>query len=61
MDTNQTLFSAGLSIGTYILYKIAQRYYITSGCHNSTIEIVIGKKEAEKEHELKEKEKEAVV
>jgi hypothetical protein len=61
MDKNQTLISAGISIATYILYKIAQRYYIRSGCHNSTIEIVIVNKEAEKEEkeqELKEKEKE---
>jgi hypothetical protein len=63
MDTNQTLFSAGISVGTYVLYKIAQRYYIRSGCHNSTIEIVIVNKEAEKEEkeqELKDKDKEAV-
>jgi Tfp pilus assembly major pilin PilA len=56
MDTTQTLISSALSIGTYILYKIVQRYYIRSGCHNSTIEIVIGNKEAEKDKELKSKE-----
>ena len=57
MDTNQTLISAAISVGTYILYKIAQRYYIRSGCYNSTIEIVIVNKEAEQEEkELKEKE-----
>ena len=59
MDTNQTLISAAISVGTYVLYKVAQRYYIRSGCHNSTIEIVIVNKEAEQEEkELKEKEKE---
>jgi hypothetical protein len=57
MDTSQTLISAAISVGTYILYKIAQRYYIRSGCHNSTIEIVIVNKEAEKEEkEAEEKE-----
>jgi len=57
MDTSQTLISAAISVGTYILYKIAQRYYIRSGCHNSTIEIVIVNKEAEKE-EIEAEEKE---
>ena len=64
MDTTQTLISASISVGTYILYKIAQRYYIRSGCHNSTIEIVIVNKEAEKEEkeqEQKEKEEKSVV
>jgi hypothetical protein len=56
MDTNQTLISAAISIGTYVFYKIAQRYYIRSGCHNSTIEIVIVNKEAELEEKEKEKE-----
>ena len=49
MDTPQTLISAGISIATYILYKIAQRYYIRSGCYNSTIELVIVNREAEAE------------
>jgi hypothetical protein len=56
MDTNQTLISTAISVGTYILYKIAQRYYIRSGCHNSTIEIVIVNKEAELEEKREEKE-----
>ena len=46
MDTNQTLISAGISIASYIIYKIAQRYYIKSGCHDSTIEITIVDKES---------------
>ena len=49
MDTNQTLFSAGISIATYILYKIAQRYYVRSGCHDHTLEITIVDKEEKKE------------
>ena len=52
MDTNQTLFSAGVSIATYILYKVAQRYYIRSGCHDKTIEITIVDKEEEKKEEI---------
>ena len=58
MDTSQTLISAAISVGTYILYKIAQRYYIRSGCHNSTIEIVIVNKEAELEEKKEAEEKE---
>jgi hypothetical protein len=45
MDVNQTLISAGISIATYILYKIAHRYYIRSGCHDKTISITIVDKE----------------
>lgn len=55
MDINQTLISTTISIGTYILYKIFQKYYVRSGCHNSTIEIVIVNKEAEQEEKEKEK------
>jgi len=46
MDTQQTLISAGISIGSYIIYKLIQRYYIKSGCHDSTIEITIVDKES---------------
>jgi len=46
MDTQQTLMSAGISIGSYIIYKLVQRYYIRSGCHDSTMEITIVDKEA---------------
>ena len=49
MDINQTLISAGISIASYIIYKIAQRYYIKSGCHDSTIEITIVDKELRNE------------
>lgn len=58
MDTNQTLISAGISIGTYIIYKIAQRYYIRSGCHNSTIELVIVNREAEAEEKAEKRKEE---
>ena len=58
MDTNQTLISAGISVCTYVLYKIAQRYYIRSGCHNSTIELVIVNREAEAEEKAEKKKEE---
>jgi len=45
MDLNNTLISSAISIGTYIIYKIAQRYYIRSGCHNKTLELTIVDKE----------------
>ena len=47
MDTINTLVSTALSAGLYILYKIAQRYYFRSGCHNRTLEITIVDKEDE--------------
>ena len=61
MDTNQTLFSAGVSIATYILYKIAQRYYIRSGCHNKTLEITLVDKEEPKEKKEDTEKKEELV
>jgi hypothetical protein len=51
MDVNNTLASAGITAGGYILYKIAQRYYFTSGCHNRTLEITIVDRESEKKEE----------
>jgi hypothetical protein len=48
MDTNQTLISSAISIGAYIVYKIAQRYYLRSGCHDRTLEISIVDKESPK-------------
>ena len=56
MDTSQTLASAGISFATYILYKLAQRYYFRSGCHNQTLEITIVDKEEEKGKEKEPKE-----
>jgi len=59
MDTTNTFISTGMSAGLYVLYKIAQRYYFKSGCHNNTLEItVVDKEEEKKEDEKKEKEKE---
>jgi hypothetical protein len=61
MDTTNTFISTGMSAGLYVLYKIAQRYYFKSGCHNNTLEItVVDKEEEKKEEEKKEKEKELV-
>jgi hypothetical protein len=48
MDTNQTLISSAISIGAYIVYKMAQRYYLRSGCHDRTLEISIVDKESPK-------------
>jgi hypothetical protein len=68
MDTTNTFISTGMSAGLYILYKMAQRYYFRSGCHNNTLEISIidkdeeAKKEAKKEaKEDHKEEKEAVI
>ena len=49
MDTNSILTSSGISTGLYILYKLAQRYYFRSGCHNRTLEIVVVDREEEKQ------------
>ena len=51
MDTINTLVSTALSAGLYILYKIAQRYYFRSGCHDRTFEITIIDKEDESKKE----------
>jgi hypothetical protein len=56
MDTTNTFISTGMSAGLYVLYKLAQRYYFRSGCHDNTLEIAIVDKEAEE----KAKEKPAV-
>ena len=61
MDTTNTFISTGMSAGLYVLYKLAQRYYFKSGCHNNTLEItVVDKEEVKKDDEKKEKEKELV-
>jgi len=46
MDTNQTLISSAVSIGFYIVYKIAQRYYLRSGCHDRIIQIEVVDRES---------------
>jgi hypothetical protein len=66
MDTTNTFISTGMSAGIYILYKMAQRYYFRSGCHDRTLEITIVDKEEKEEKEKKDKEeheekKEAVI
>jgi len=55
MDVTNMLASAGISAGTYILYKIAQRYYFTSGCHDRTLEITIVDRAVEEKKEEEEK------
>ena len=48
MDITNTLVSSGITAGIYILYKLLQRYYIRSGCHDNTLEITITDKVEEK-------------
>lgn len=51
-DITQTLYSAGISIGTYGLYKFFQnlyhKYYLKSECHTRSLEIVIVDREETK-------------
>jgi transcriptional regulator GlxA family with amidase domain len=56
MDTQNTFTSAGITAGLYILYKLVQRYYFRSGCHNRTLEITVVDKEEEKTKEKEPKE-----
>jgi hypothetical protein len=57
MNTNDMLISTGISIACFIVYKSIQRcymkYYLTSECHQRSIEIFVVNVEDEK----KEKEK----
>ena len=48
MDTANTFISTGISAGLYILYKVAQRYYFKSGCHDNTLEIAVVDRTTEK-------------
>lgn len=59
MDTKGMLYSSGISIGFYILYKTIQnlyhKYYLTSECHQRTLEItVVSREEIEekKDHDI---------
>jgi hypothetical protein len=67
MDATNTFISTGMSAGLYILYKMAQRYYFKSGCHNRTLEItIVDKEEDSKQKEVhkvepEEEKKEAVI
>lgn len=58
MDATNTFISTAMSAGLYILYKMAQRYYFRSGCHDRTLEITIVDKEQEKKEEHEEKKEE---
>jgi hypothetical protein len=52
MNTNDMLISTGISIACFILYKSVQRcytkYYLTSECHQRSIEIFVVDIEEEK-------------
>jgi hypothetical protein len=47
MDTVNTLISSAISIGVYVLYKVAKKYYVRSGCHDSTLEITVVDRETD--------------
>jgi hypothetical protein len=49
MDYPNILTNSGISIGLYISYKLAQRYYFRSGCHQNTLEITVIDRETEKD------------
>jgi hypothetical protein len=51
MDIQNNLISTAISAGLYILYKILQRYYFKSGCHDNTLEISIIDTEEKKQKE----------
>jgi hypothetical protein len=53
MDSNQMLYSSGISVGMYAVYKFLQnmyhKYYLTSECHQRTLEISVIEREEKKE------------
>jgi hypothetical protein len=59
MDTTQMLYSSGISIGAYSIYKIMQylyhKYYLKSECHQRTLEITVIDREEKKDIELEKK------
>ena len=52
MDTTQMLYSSGISLGTYTIYKIIQhlyhKYYLKSECHQRTLEITVIERDEDK-------------
>jgi hypothetical protein len=60
MEINQMLYSSGISIGFYALYKILQnlyhKYYLKSECHQRTLEITVMTKEGNPDPEPEQKE-----
>jgi hypothetical protein len=59
MDTTQMLYSSGISIGAYCIYKIMQhlyhKYYLKSECHQRTLEITVIDREEKNDIELEKK------
>ena len=53
MDIASLLVSSAISIGSYIIYKLLQRYYCKSNCHDSKIELEFLDKEEEKKVDSK--------
>ena len=62
MDVPQMLYSAGLSIGAYAIYKafinFYNKYYLKSECHQRTLEITVVDVDEKKEKEEKEEKEE---
>jgi hypothetical protein len=62
MNTNDMLISTGISIACFILYKSVQRcytkYYLTSECHQRSIEIFVVDVEEEKKQKNSDEKKE---
>lgn len=52
MNTENTLISSAISIGVYVLYKVAKKYYVRSGCHDSTLEITVVDRETDKKVDI---------
>ena len=46
MDIASLLISSGITIGSYIIYKLLQMYYFKSNCHENKIEIELYDKDA---------------
>jgi len=53
------LYSSGISIGAYSIYKIIQhlyhKYYLKSECHQRTLEITVINREEKNDIELEKK------
>jgi hypothetical protein len=61
MDATNTVTSAAISVGMYVAYKVFQRYYLRSGCHDRTLEITIVDREVTRPPEVEVPVQEVVV
>jgi len=64
MDISQMLYSAGLSIGAYAIYKafinFYNKYYLKSECHQRTLEITVVDVNENKEKDESKEEKQEI-